>query len=141
MRFALVLLVAVSGCATRPPIEPATACRIVQDNLTSLDRSSPKDLVGLSYGTPVYGDAQNALAQQRAMTATFVIAGAALAGGLVTGLSTSPGSDEAARGALYGLAGSAIALGVIALVLEFTLPRQLDRVRASLRAYAGRCGP
>jgi hypothetical protein len=138
MRIVAVVMM-LAGCATRPPIEPQTACRMVRDNQAAIASGSPKDLAELAFGTPAQAAADGAIAQQRASTAMFVMAALALGGGLVTALATNPGTDPNARNVLYGLGGGVLGLGVVAMVLRFTLPRSVERARTQLRAYADHC--
>jgi hypothetical protein len=138
MRRALVVLL-LAGCASRPPIEPMTACRIVKDNRTIIESGTLKDLYEISYGTPARGSVRNAYAQSVFALSLVVVGGVALLGGLVTALATDPATQPGARDAGWAIGGGAFGLGVIGIVLSYTMPSSVRRAREALKSYGEHC--
>jgi hypothetical protein len=126
-----------TGCVTGPRPEPQVACSIVRG--TPLSEITPRDLYQIARGTPVEETATSAYAQLVTTYVFYGLGGAALASGLIMGFAVNSATDPAARNAGFALAGGALGLGALSLIIGYTGRIAAADARLRLRAYADRC--
>ena len=137
-RAALAMVLLAGACAARPPYDPRDACAMVIEQKDALLHAPPSELVDLAYGTPVEGTARSGYAQSIAIVTIGGVGAAALVTGLVMGFVADP-SQANVRTAGYAVAGGAIGLGAISLILGFTARATIERARNDLASWAKHC--
>jgi hypothetical protein len=138
---AVVLLFAYAGCFAAPIPDPRTACSIGIAAAAEVKRGDirPRDLVELSAGSPrARRLAESAYHQGNTVTALTVMGAAAIISGLVMGFAADPTRTEI-RNAGYGLVGSALGLGVLAIGLGYSAKATRGKAIGALLQYAQTC--
>lgn len=142
---AVSLLVLMSlqatGCFSAPIPDPRTACSIGQAAAAEARRGDirARDLVELSAGSPrARRLAESAYHQGNTVTAMTVLGAAALISGLVMGFAADPTRTEI-RNAGYGIVGSALGLGVLAIGLGYSAKTTRAKAIAALLQYSQTC--
>ncbi len=138
MRSLALACALAAGCAAGPPLEPESACRMVQLSRASIPRMGPRDLAEVSRGTPAHPDAESAYAQQIGALTAGSVGAAALVGGFVMGFAVDP-TQQAVRNAGYGLVGGAMGLFAVTWILSSTGHAAAERARALLLRFGAGC--
>jgi hypothetical protein len=98
-----------------------------------------KEIYRLSLGTPAEHDARSAFSRGIALPVLGGTGAAALLSGLILGFAADAATQPEVRNAGYGLAGGAIGLGAISLIVTYTIPPLVLRARKTLEVFADRC--
>jgi len=129
------------GCFPAPISDPRTACSVGQAAATEARRGDirARDLVELSSGSPrARSLAISAYHQGNSITALTVMGAAAIVSGLVMGFAADPTRTEI-RNTGYGLVGSALGLGAIAIGLGYSAKATRGKAIGALLQYAQTC--
>jgi hypothetical protein len=132
----------LGGCIPEPVVrDPRTACSLGQAAAAEAKRGDirPRDLIELSAGSPrARRLAESAYHQGNAVTALTVMGAAAIVSGLVMGFAADPTKTEI-RNAGYGLVGSALGLGALAIGLAYSARSTRGKAIGALLQYAQTC--
>jgi hypothetical protein len=136
-----ILTSQAAGCFSAPIPDPRTACSVGIAAASEAKRGDirPRDLVELSSGSPrARRLAESAYHQGNTITAVTVMGAAALVSGLVMGFAADPTRTEI-RNAGYGLVGTALGLGALAIGLGYSAKATRAKAIAALLMYAQSC--